>query len=217
MGRNKGSKTGIIVTIPVICKICGNTFRVVGKHRPNGPRPAQYCSQECYHISKKGKPNLSALGSGRGAPKGRIPWNKGRKCPQLSGECNGMFGRTHTPEVRERLSKISSQHLSALTRSLLDGTQAPLKRSDPVYSILFRVGWKPIRQKALDRDNNTCQVCNGERSTKVTVHHRVPFGIILKHELDNLITLCTYCHHDAHRFIRRGSQNPIAPSMATMP
>ena len=35
--------------------------------------------------------------------KGRTPWNKGKKCPQMSGENNGFYGKHHTEENKEYL------------------------------------------------------------------------------------------------------------------
>lgn len=35
--------------------------------------------------------------------RGRIPWHKGKKCPQLSGENHPMFGKKHTLEAREKI------------------------------------------------------------------------------------------------------------------
>jgi hypothetical protein len=193
MGRNKGSKTGIVVTTPVTCLTCGATFQVLGKRRPDGPRPAKFCSPACYRISRLG---IRPPGVG-GAPKGRIPWNKGKNCPQLAGERNGMFGRTHTPETRAMLSRLASLQLSELTQRVADA-RVPLPRSGPEYNRLFQPGWSAIRKAALERDGHTCVIC-GFNGGRMNVHHVEPFGLVLKHELNNLVTLCTSCHHQVHR------------------
>lgn len=39
--------------------------------------------------------------------KGKIPWNKGKKMPEKTGVNHPMFGKTHTDEVKMRLSKIN--------------------------------------------------------------------------------------------------------------
>jgi hypothetical protein len=194
MGRNKGSKTGVVVTQPVVCQVCEATFHVTGKRRPDGPRPAKFCSEACYHASRTGIRNPNFRG---GAPKGRIPWNKGKSCPQLAGERNGMFGRTHTPETRMMLSRLSSLQLGELTRRVA-GARVPLPRSGPEYNRLFQPGWAAIRKAALERDSRTCAIC-GASGGRLNVHHIEPFGLVLKHEIDNLITLCTSCHHQVHR------------------
>jgi 5-methylcytosine-specific restriction endonuclease McrA len=211
VGRNKGSQTGIVVTYPMTCQNpeCGREFRVVGKRAAHGSNPARYCSQACYHRAtviggnrgqrvRESLARAKAAGKHIGPPRGRIPWNKGKECPQLAGERNGMFGRTHTPEIRALLARLASEQLSELTRQRLGGAQAPMRRSDPEYSRIFRVGWLPIRRQALERDGFACQVCDATPK-RLNVHHIMPFGLILKHEMANLITLCEACHSRVHR------------------
>ncbi len=198
VGRNKGSQTGVVVTHPAICQACGRTFPILGKRRTDGPRPAKYCSHRCYTDSNKGHGQPPQLKGKGGAPKGREPWNKGSVCPQLAGERNGMFGRTHTPETRTLLSRLTSSQLSELSRQRVAVTQAPLARSDPEYSRLFRLGWRSIRRTALERDGHACAICGAHRA-RMNVHHIEPFSLVLKHELENLVTLCTSCHNQVHR------------------
>ncbi len=56
-----------------------------------------------------------------------------------------------------------------------------------------------LRRKTLKRDNFTCQKCKKEDKTgkSLEVHHIIPLYIQEKDELDNLITLCSDCHHFA--------------------
>lgn len=63
--------------------------------------------------------------------------------------------------------------------------------------------WKQQRNKARQRDNYTCRLCNiteNELEKQLDVHHIVPFKEFgLKHhkeanQLDNLICLCPSCH-----------------------
>jgi hypothetical protein len=224
MGRNKGSKTGVVATWPMTCQNpqCGREFRVLGKHAAHSKRPAKYCSPACYQmhhaitgkrseITREALARAKAEGKRLGPPKGRVPWNKGQECPQLAGERNGMFGRTHTPETRAMLSALASSQLSELTRQRLAGAQAPMKRSDPEYSRLFRLGWRTIRMQALERDSYTCRVC-GAAPKRLNVHHIMPFGLVLKHELENLITLCEPCHTRVHRgaiALAAGAAEPV--------
>ena len=35
---------------------------------------------------------------------GNIPWNKDKKCPQLTGDKNGFYGKTHSKEFIEKLT-----------------------------------------------------------------------------------------------------------------
>lgn len=156
MGRPKGSKNGIIIKYPIICKSCQNTFYVLGKNRTGSTRPINFCSQKCYHISRKGIRPIGFIKTPGGAPKGRIPWNKGKQ-----------FVKFYKNETLSQYRKI------------------------------FRNGWSPIRQKALIRDNFTCQCCHIS-NIRLAVHHIVSFNICRKHELSNLITVCYKCHMKIH-------------------
>jgi len=35
---------------------------------------------------------------------GKTPWNKGKKCPEISGDHHGMFGKHHTDEAKAKMS-----------------------------------------------------------------------------------------------------------------
>ncbi len=41
------------------------------------------------------------------------PWNKGKKCPQLSGENNGFYGKSHTEEVKDMLAQKAAKDYPA--------------------------------------------------------------------------------------------------------
>ncbi|MCJ1656702.1 HNH endonuclease signature motif containing protein [Staphylococcus sp. NRL 16/872] len=62
--------------------------------------------------------------------------------------------------------------------------------------------WKKLRQMALDRDNNLCQMCllNGNITDATIVHHIVyvddDFDKALN--LDNLLSVCHSCHNKIH-------------------
>lgn len=66
---------------------------------------------------------------------------------------------------------------------------------------------KKTRMKLIDRDKSTCQICGlkGKYGNpgfdvpgKLAVHHRIPNGSA---DLDNLITLCKYCHNAVHALL----------------
>lgn len=42
--------------------------------------------------------------------KGRTPWNKGKKCPQLSGENNGFYGKEHSEDSKKKMSRLGMKH-----------------------------------------------------------------------------------------------------------
>lgn len=62
--------------------------------------------------------------------------------------------------------------------------------------------WKKLREIALDRDNNLCQMClrNGDITDAKIVHHIVyvddDFNQAL--DLDNLMSVCLSCHNKIH-------------------
>lgn len=56
-----------------------------------------------------------------------------------------------------------------------------------------------LRKKVLERDNFTCQKCKIQDKTakSLEVHHLIPITFDGKDEINNLITLCSDCHHFA--------------------
>ncbi|MTV20886.1 HNH endonuclease [Staphylococcus delphini] len=62
--------------------------------------------------------------------------------------------------------------------------------------------WKKLREIALDRDNNLCQMClrKGEITDATIVHHIVyvddDFSKAL--DLENLMSVCHSCHNKIH-------------------
>lgn len=58
-----------------------------------------------------------------------------------------------------------------------------------------------IRQKVLERDNYTCQICGAGIETQLHVHHIEPVALNPMEQLDkeNMITLCKKCHINVHR------------------
>ena len=54
-----------------------------------------------------------------------------------------------------------------------------------------------IRQKILERDSYTCQICFSEAETKLHVHHILKRRDGGTDHFDNLITVCPTCHKSA--------------------
>lgn len=61
--------------------------------------------------------------------------------------------------------------------------------------------WIVQRTSCLQRDEYTCQHCLTTKNLEV--HHWVPYRFSLSNDLDNLITLCNYCHIEKHKDYRR--------------
>jgi len=56
-----------------------------------------------------------------------------------------------------------------------------------------------LRKKAFERDNFTCQKCKIQDKTAriLEAHHIIPLFMEGDNELQNIITLCSDCHHFA--------------------
>lgn len=95
-----------------ICENCGNIFLTLSPKQ-------RYCRKACH--KKAWKKKVQELGhtiyQGKcGVKKGTIPWNKNKKCPQLSGENNGFYHKQHTKEtldkIKETVYKVKSKNNS---------------------------------------------------------------------------------------------------------
>ena len=71
----------------------------------------------------------------------------------------------------------------------------------------YGAGWPSARNRALDRDEYTCQRCGASRSVlgrNPDVHHVEPVRTFDDpadaHTLDNLVCLCRTCHLEVERF-----------------
>ena len=65
-----------------------------------------------------------------------------------------------------------------------------------------------LRKEIIDRDKH-CVVCGREKN--LHAHHKIPYG---ESTLENLITLCGYCHEYVHKIIKRKGYPYISPALA---
>lgn len=56
--------------------------------------------------------------------------------------------------------------------------------------------WHIRRKYVLKRDGHRCTKCGGKAGLQV--HHVEPRVVRHNHSVDNLVTLCVYCHSDEH-------------------
>ena len=56
--------------------------------------------------------------------------------------------------------------------------------------------WKKIRQRILERDKNTCQYCNVQRTAHMQINHID--GNPKNHSDENLEVICSSCHKITH-------------------
>lgn len=63
--------------------------------------------------------------------------------------------------------------------------------------------WQEIRTLVLDRDNHKCRCCSRtEEESSLTVHHSTYKNLFNEADhLEDLITLCRYCHSGIHRVV----------------
>lgn len=152
--------------------------------------------------------------------RGRIPWNKGKKCPQYSGENHWNWGNNMPQKSIEKMRKSltgkkQSSEIIKKRFAWQDGyahspeTKAKIGRANSgegngcwkggISSEPYAPVWIDKRFKAgiRERDNNTCQNpdCRGTDKT-LTVHH-VDYDK-KNCEPENLITLCRSCNGRAN-------------------
>ena len=53
-----------------------------------------------------------------------------------------------------------------------------------------------LRKQVFERDESKCQKCGllSNHGDGLEIHHIIPFRICKEHKLDNLISLCHFCH-----------------------
>jgi DEAD/DEAH box helicase domain-containing protein len=68
--------------------------------------------------------------------------------------------------------------------------------------------WQVQRERARARDGFRCQICGAPEVGRPQhdVHHKIPFRAFLSYaqanEIDNLVTLCSNCHHRAEMTVK---------------
>jgi len=125
-----------------------------------------------------------------------------------NGKLNPFYGRTHTEKTKKRLSEI-------IKKQYKNG-RVPWNKGKPYYQLrgekhpfwmggkksYYGSNWYLQRQKALKRDNYSCQIC-GYKNKSNDVHHlksiRQFTNLEMANVLNNLTTLCHSCHVKVER------------------
>ena len=159
----------------------------------------------CFHTGQFKKGNQMR--------KGKSAWNKGKKAPQLTGINNGFFGKHHSKELKELISKLkkgkklTEEHklkISLATRGekshLWKGGITPIHRG-----IRMSREYKDWRTQVFERDNYTCQFC-GKKGGDLNADHIKLFSKYpkLRFDINNGRTLCVPCHRTT--FVYVGNQ-----------
>jgi hypothetical protein len=96
----------------------------------------------------------------------------------------------------QRLSSIRARIEEAKTRKTLGITgraQALPRDTENAYP----ENWSTLAESVRKRDNYRCSQC-GAQSVELHVHHIVPLSKGGDNDLNNLTTLCDYCHGEIH-------------------
>ena len=184
-----------------ICKQCGKEF----EDKPS--RKRKYCSHSCQlsYRNKTVKMSSDTKDKIRNTLKDNIPWNRGKKCPQIS---KGLTGRKLSKEHIEKISEIGKTRTGSKNscwRGGLTPLNSMIRESDKNKAWIHDI---------LKRDGFTCQNCRQVGGT-LHVHHIKYFSTIVKEyniqslqeaflceELwlrENGVTLCKKCHKQSHK------------------
>jgi hypothetical protein len=122
-----------------------------------------------------------------------------------AGENHPMYGRHHTNETKEELSKINEQTQSkwrqnqrwnAQVTNLINGTPITdwISRPSRHYDI-SEEAYNIWRHAVYERDYHTCRIC-GANHCLIHAHHIIPQRINqdLILDINNGITMCRTCH-----------------------
>jgi len=144
--------------------------------------------------------------------KGHIPWNKGKKRPEMSGEKHHFFGKHHTKESKKKISKAhkGQEMTKKWAENISEGiVKAYDKKGRKQYTRYYHFCNSPQYRKwrlaVYTRDNFTCVNCR-KVGGYLVAHHIKGWAEYpkLRYLVDNGITLCLDCHKLTDNFQGRG-------------
>ena len=108
-----------------------------------------------------------------------------------SGELNPFYGKTHTEEVKEKLSEHAKKRTEKRNPNYKDGKYLRRPR-DYKISVMTK-----LRKAVFVRDSYTCKYCN-KKGGHLHAHHMIPYWVKPEafEDMDNLVTVCTGCHFE---------------------
>ncbi len=115
--------------------------------------------------------------------KGHKPWNKGKKCSNIS---KGLTGKKLSNKTKKKLSAFQQGISVDKWKEFKKGLNYRLRKSKE---------YKLWREAVFKRDNYTCIWC-GQVGGKLNADHIKPFALFpeLRFAIDNGRTLCEDCH-----------------------
>lgn len=163
---------------------------------------------------------------------GKIPWNKGKKCPELMGNTRGfkkgqkpwITGRKHTEETKIKMRKPHWGRRGKIPtwRSPKSGFQKGEKHwnwrggvSQERELLKNKKEEKIWAKKVKDRDNWTCRKCGAKKD--LIAHHIELWTPNSENNYDvkNGIALCRSCHRKLHWELRKKRANSVNAEMPT--
>lgn len=167
---------------PRPCAICSKTF-TPSRKSPN----AVTCSKEC-NIKRQ-----QAMGKERRDKQRNEKLRQGKICAACGIR---FFPNTHNQKFCSEKCRLEKKKEVQRKNAAAIPAEVKAERNK-------RCRWGGSWLKAMERDNNKCQLCGNEE--KLNVHHLDGNGekkngkrVENDTSLDNLITLCEQCHKDMH-------------------
>lgn len=152
--------------------------------------------------------------------KGTRPWNKGKKCPQLSGSNHGNYGNKMPEEHKAKLlvANLGKKQSPELIKKRVDAragykhsvaTKAKIRNanrgegngswkggmSHEPYTVIWAS--KRFKNGIRERDNHTCQNPDCRKNSNILNIHHIDYDK-KNCEPENLITLCRSCNARAN-------------------
>lgn len=163
-------------------KICDNC----NKEYKTNKKEQKCCSRDCRNEFNKKNGKVSK------SEKRRLEWEQmehSKICPI----CNSEFELSQQFRFKKYCSKSCRQKAERVIGCKRD---TDLKYKDEIR-------FDGNREKALQRDNYECQMCNNK--SNLIVHHIDCSGQSdnVNNELDNLTTLCRKCHINLHKILNK--------------
>lgn len=105
------------------------------------------------------------------------------------GEKNPFFGKSHTENVKRKLSESATKRTKTRNPNFKDGKYQRRPRD------FKQAEFTRLRNFIFNKDEYTCFYCN-HMGGHLHAHHRIPYWVCSEAYLDieNLITVCSKCH-----------------------
>lgn len=128
---------------------------------------------------------------------------------QFTGECKKRYQKVKNDKVLSEVLRVAQEKYrkteayakmkAKSDRRYYDKNKK--KISEYRNSLRDKERFGGLRQRVLERDKNSCQMCFSTKS--LVVHHKDGVGrnsIDPHNNIDNLVTLCRSCHMKVHAF-----------------